>query len=212
MAVKLTFNTLEHIDLAQISQRNPQDNFSHYEEASVYGQDGFLNRAVLLVEDPNIKTLRRVFRAEVQLTALNSEGHYELLEWMPMSVRGTIKVPTWEGYTLEGTSYTWKSGGGGDPIYDAQSEVSVPTTLGGVETIVYNLTKQTRRSAERSEYWPPSYVFKWKDEGLPENYPSIYYATDNHSSLFYKPKLRLTLGIVPTRARPSGMYRGFRRS
>lgn len=197
------------LDVTQLLQFRPANNYSGEFEAMAQSDDGsgVIARILVYVDSNKYRNLRRVYRANLQTRVLTVDsGFGNQLEAYLVPLSGNaIKTPSWN---QANSTTLWI---GGSTIASTKTSTFLGTAINPTWFNI-NLIRQTRRAAERKNLWPPCYLLRWDDESGVINALGIAIASDNYNFVNERTSLQLTIGIQPMRNRPSGMYRGFRRS
>ena len=199
-------------ELTYINSRSPSVTYESAVTAQVQGSDANARttRGLMYPKDADanlIKRLKAVYRVFAVLNATTSDssgGLFSIDAYACIYNSYQIKVPTWN---QAATFLPWFGGS----WHETSKQIN-NVADGTPVTHVHQLTKVTRFAACKAGDWPVAYVMKYSYEGGNFGTTNTIYHSDNATVTANRPTLKLTLGIQPMRSRPSGMYRGFRRS
>lgn len=199
-------------ELTYINSRSPSATYESAVTAQVQGADSAARttRGLMFPKDLDanlIKRLKCVYRASAVINATSSDssgGLFTIDAYACIYNSYQIKSPTWN---QAAPGLLWIGGS-----WHAASRQINNVADGVPVTHVHQLTKVTRFASRKQGDWPAAYVMKYSYEGGDFGTTNTIYHSDNATVTANRPTLKLTLGIQPMRSRPSGMYRGFRRS
>jgi len=199
-------------ELTYINVRAPTVTYESAVTAQVIGNDAGARttRGLMYPKDADANLFKRLkavhcVRAVMVATTSDSVGGLFTIDAYPLTFNSyQVKTPTWN---QPGPGLLWIGGS----WYEAARKPTVVAD-GAAVTHTYDLTRVATYAAGKAGDWPPAFLFKWSFEGGTFGVPTTTYNTDNATVVANRPVLKLVLGIRSMRTRPSGMYRGFRRT
>jgi hypothetical protein len=199
-------------ELTYINVRAPSTQYESSVTAQVQGNDvaDRTTRGLMYPKDADANLFKRLkavhfVRAVMVTTSSDSVGGLFTIDAYPLIYNSyQIKAPTWN---QAGPGLLWIGGS-----WHQAARKPTDVADGAAVTHTYNLTRVATYAAAKAGDWPPAFLFKWSFEGGQFGVPLTTYNSDNATIVANRPVLKLVLGIRPMRTRPSGMYRGFRRT
>lgn len=199
-------------ELTYINVRAPSSQYESSVTAQIQGNDAAsrTTRGLMYPKDADANLFKRLkavhcVRAVMVATTSDSVGGLFTIDAHPLTFNSyQIKSPTWN---QAGPSLPWIGG-------SWHEYARKPTVVadGGPVTHTYDLTRVSTYASNKAGDWPPAFMLKWSYEGGDFGVSNTVYNTDNATVVANRPVLKLVLGIRSMRTRPSGMYRGFRRT